>query len=187
MPRPNVLTLAALAAALAVTPFAAANAQGPGVAPNIAVPSPSPVPAPVPSPGGSFFGSWQVSQDLYGPYRMTFTLGQFGGGSYSIRGGGLYCDGGLDWYQSGNSAVVSLRYSYCGNNVGWTGDSMTCRANDGYPGNWQFQGRPDAIAVPQQGIAVPVPSQSANQLRCTYQPAVRGYQPISILADRLSY
>ena len=56
-------------------------------------------------PGGALFtGCYQVQQRLYGPYRMTFCLEQRG--TYTVRGGGVRCDGRLTWNARGRDINI---------------------------------------------------------------------------------
>jgi len=187
---PKTITRVALAATVVVAPLAAAHAAAPGdvPVPNIAIPVPQPVPV------QSFVGGWQINQQLYGPYWMSFRLSQYGGGSYQVQGGGLWCNGAVSWYQSGNQAVIQLHYTNCGGGVGWSADRLVCQFTGNYSYQQQYDPRygagnaaPGNVPVPNIAIPVPNPPPSANQIRCTYQPAVAGYQPISVLADRTSY
>ncbi|MCW5696034.1 MAG: hypothetical protein KIS96_04770 [Bauldia sp.] len=189
---PKIFTRVALAASVVLVPLAAANAQPGDVPNNIAIPAPVPVPVPVPVT--TFAGSWQINQPIYGPYWVSFRLSQYGGGSYQVQGGGLYCNGGLTWYQSGNQAVIQLQYTNCGGGIGWSADRMVCQFTNTYSYQQQYDPRlgagnagPANIAVPNVAIPVPTPPPSANQILCTYQPAVAGYQPISVLANRTAY
>ena len=187
----KVITRVALAASVVLVPLAAANAGAPGdvPVPNIAIPVPQPMPT------ATFVGTWQINQQIYGPYSMSFRLNQYGGGSYQVQGGGLYCNGGVNWYQSGNQAVIQLQYTNCGNGVGWSADRLVCSFTNTYSYQQpQYDPRygagnvgPGDVPVPNIAIPAPMPVPSANEIRCTYQPAVAGYQPISVLAYRLSY
>jgi len=178
----------ALTAGLVVLPLTAAFAQAPQIA----------VPQPPGGPGGGypaagFEGCYAINQDLYGPYRMSFCLNRSGNGSYRVTGGGLNCNGWLNWSERRNgSAQINLQYSWCGRGVGWTADVLVCQAQQpqwppfppfGGPGWWWQNGQPQQ-QQPGARIAVPTPPPVTASLRCTYQPAVRGYQAISVLADR---
>jgi hypothetical protein len=179
----------ALTAGLVVLPLTAALAQAPQIAvPQVVVPQP---------PGQqhtSFEGCYAINQYLYGPYRMSFCLNRNGAGSYRVTGGGLNCNGWVNWWERrGGSAQVNLQYSTCGHGVGWSADTMVCSAQQTqwppfqpFPGPWggpgQYGPGPNNNG-PNARIAVP-DYPSSNSLRCTYQPAVRGYQPISVIANR---
>ena len=166
-------------AGLIVLPATTALAQ---VGPQIAVPQPPGNP-----PGhANFQGCYTINQDLYGPYRMSFCLNRNGSGSYQVTGGGLYCNGWLDWRERWNGeAQGNLQYASCGRGVGWSADRMVCFAQQptfppGGGGGWFWQGGQQ----PHPGARIVVPEPGNYSLRCTYQPAIRGYQPISVLADR---
>ncbi len=171
------LAVLATAAAVAFTmvPVGAANAA-------------SPVKVAVPAPGGGgggggagYAGCYRVSHTIYGPYNFAFCLNRNKGGNYTVTGGGLNCNGGLDWYDSGNGRIdIDLYRAGCGRGTDWTGDSLSCRA----PGF-----RPPVISGNlgplNLSVAVPVPGSSGiDQLNCTYSPATRGYSPVSVTARR---
>lgn len=122
-------------------------------------------------PGGAnFAGCYRVQGTLYGPYRMTFCLKQRG--TYTVTGGGIRCDGRLNWTSNGRTIQINLRRTSCGNGVAWSADSMTCR-----PGGI-FGGRVPFVVVPD----VPI----LQTLRCTYFPSVRGYPDKNIVARRFN-
>lgn len=131
------------------------------------------------APGGArFAGCYSVAQRLYGPYRMEFCLEQRG--SYRVTGGGVTCNGRLDWSARGRDIDIDLSRSSCGNGVAWSADSMTCQGS-GLFGKGVAGAIGDALAK----VIVPnVPTISA--LRCTYYPAVRGEKPTDITARRVS-
>ena len=185
--------LAVAAAGLALLPLTAA-AQPQQLVPQIAVPDGPGYPPP--QPAFSFEGCYQVTQQLYGPYAMGFCLDRRGQGWYAVTGGGLNCNGWIDWTERRGTAQVNLRYSQCGGGIAWTPDRMSCsplyptlpphwplgsNVAPNYPGGVQPRTAVPQIAVPE--IAVPVP-QYGGDLRCIYQPSVRGYQAISIIAQR---
>lgn len=153
----------ALLASLVVVSFASAIA---GPAPQIAVPQP---PWGYPGqPAQGFEGCYRIDQHLYGPYLMSFCLDNNGNGSYRVTGGGLDCNGGLNWWHEGNGqAQINLYESLCGAGMRWTADTITCSI-------------PPLQAVPQ--IAVPVPS--GGSLSCLYQPSVRGHVRTYVRAHR---
>lgn len=164
-------------AALAILPTTAAFAQA-NVEPRIAVPAPGPGPG-APQPA-NFQGCYSINQNLYGPYRMSFCLNQYGNGSYQVTGGGLNCNGRLDWNEWNGEARVNVQYTWCGNGVGWSADTMVCRTMQGGGGPWQQpQGQWNQ---PNARIAIPVPV--SNDLRCSYYPGVRGFDPVSVIAER---
>lgn len=74
------------------------------------------------APGGArFAGCYSVAQRLY----MEFCLDQRG--TYTVTGGGVTCNGRLDWSARGRDVNVDLRRTACGKGVAWSADSMTCR------------------------------------------------------------
>lgn len=122
-------------------------------------------------PGGAdFAGCYRVQGPLYGPYQMTFCLKQRG--TYTVTGGGIKCNGRLDWDSNGRQIDIDLRRSSCGNGVAWSADSLSCR-----PGGI-FGGAVPFVVVPD----VPV----LQTLRCTYFPAAPGYRDTRITARRIS-
>jgi hypothetical protein len=121
-------------------------------------------------PGGALFtGCYSVQQRLYGPYRMTFCLEQRG--TYSVRGGGVRCDGRLNWSAKGRDININLRRTSCGNGVAWSADRMTCRGGNLLPA---FLAR---IIVPDLPVL--------QTLRCTYTPSVSSERPMQITARRV--
>jgi hypothetical protein len=182
--RRMVLT-AGLLTLSAVTAFAQA--------PQIAVPAPGGNPG-YPGNQGGFEGCYRVNQNLYGPYRMSFCLNRNGGGSYQVTGGGLNCNGRLSWRDWAGDARIRLQYSWCGRATGWTADTLVCSMERTQwppyqPGPvWPFnQPQGGQWNQPQIAVPVPAPQPTAGNLRCSYYPAVRGYQPISVTAQRTYY
>ena len=58
---------------------------------------------------------------------MTFCLNRNGQGSYRVTGGGLDCNGWVNWWERrGGEAQVNLQYSSYGRGVGWSADWMAC-------------------------------------------------------------
>lgn len=122
------------------------------------------------APGGALFtGCYRVQQRLYGPYRMDFCLEQRG--TYTVRGGGVRCDGGLNWSAKGRDINIDLRRTSCGNGVAWSADRMTCRGAGLLPA---FLAR---IIVPDFPVL--------QTLRCTYTPSVKTEKPVQITARRI--
>ena len=121
-------------------------------------------------PGGALFtGCYHVQQRLYGPYRMTFCLEQRG--TYTVRGGGVRCDGRLNWSAKGRDINIQLKRTSCGNGVAWSADHMTCRGGGLLPA---FLAR---IIVPDLPVL--------QTLRCTYTPSVSHERPTQITARRV--
>jgi hypothetical protein len=166
----------AASSSLAVVDFAAA--QSPAV--SVAVPAPG--------GGGGVQGCYRVTHSIYGPYRMSFCLNRGRGGSYTVNGGGLNCNGGLDWYDQGGGRVqIDLYRAPCGRGTDWTGDSLSCRGRGGPL--YQGGGVPGAIAgaiAGGLGVAVPAPGGGGySSLNCTYYPVAGGYSPVSVTANRI--
>jgi len=132
------------------------------------------------APGGArFTGCYSVSQRLYGPYRMSFCLEQRG--SYTVSGGGVTCNGRLNWSASGRTIEIDLTRTSCGNGVAWTADTMSCQ------GTGLFNGPGIGSAIGNAVAKVIAPSiPSINGLNCTYYPNARGEQPTQISARRTS-
>jgi hypothetical protein len=158
-----------LAAAAMLLSAGAAFADDGTMSPRIAVPAPDNG-----GGGGGVQGCWRIQGTIYGPYRMSFCL-RPNGGSYQVNGGGLNCNGRLDWYPGRNGRVdIDLYRSGCGGGgTQWTGDSLNCRTG------WRVFGgnRPT--------VAVPVPSPGGNTLNCTYVPQASGYSPTQVTARRI--
>ena len=122
-------------------------------------------------PGGALLsGCYRVTQRLYGPYRMDFCLEQRG--TYTVTGGGVRCNGRLDWNARGRDVSVNLRRSSCGNGVAWSADRMSCR------GSGIFAGILGRIIVPDLPVL--------GALRCTYTPTAGNQRPVSIVARRIN-
>ena len=67
-----------------------------------------------------------------GPYRLTFCLDRRG--TYTVRGGGLNCDGRLDWRTAGRNIHIDLRRASCGRGQAWERASIECRSAGGLLG-----------------------------------------------------
>jgi len=104
-------------------------------------------------PGGvGVYGCYRANQSLYGPYILSFCLERRG--TYSVRGGGVRCDGRLTWHTSGRDVLVDLQRTSCGGGVAWEAASMDCRPT----------GRSMGMVGQLLRLAA---------LRCTYHPTVR--------------
>ena len=122
------------------------------------------------APGGALVaGCYRVPERIYKSYRFTFCLEQRG--TYSVRGGGVRCDGRLDWSAKGRDINVKLRRVSCGNGVAWSADSMTCRGGALLPA---FLAK---IIVPDLPVL--------QTLRCDYDPQPKGQKSTSITARRI--
>jgi hypothetical protein len=120
-------------------------------------------------PGGARFnGCWRATEDLFGPYRLTFCLNRQG--TYRVRGGGIRCEGTLNWDVSGRDIRVRIHRTSCGNNVAWERARMTCRGTTLIGGT---VGRIISRVVPE-----------LSGLRCTYYPTVRGWRDRTFNARR---
>jgi hypothetical protein len=164
------LRLIAAAAAMLLSAGGAGFADDNTMNPTVAVPSPGGG-----GGGGGVQGCWRIQGTIYGPYRMSFCL-RGNSGSYQVNGGGLNCNGRLDWYPGRNGRVdIDLYRSACGGRgTDWTGDSLNCRTG------WRVFGN----QLP--GVAVPAPpGPRGNTLNCTYVPQASGYSPIQVTARRI--
>lgn len=122
-------------------------------------------------PGGAdFAGCYRVQGPLYGPYTMTFCLKQRG--TYSVTGGGIRCEGRLNWSSDGRRIDIQLRRTSCGNGVAWSADRLRCTPGGIFGGVVPF------VVVPD----VPI----LQTLRCTYDPDAPGYKTTRITARRIS-
>jgi hypothetical protein len=123
------------------------------------------------APGGArFSGCYRADEDLYGPYRLTFCLRRQG--TYSIRGGGLRCEGTLNWDVSGRDINVRIHRTACGNGVAWARARMTCR------GTTLLKGTIGRII---SQVLVP----ELSGLRCAYDPSVSGHKNRTFNAHRV--
>jgi hypothetical protein len=167
-PKTVQLAIAAFALALSLAPLTTLPAAAQDMNATVIVPD---------APGGArFTGCYSIAQRLYGPYRMDFCLEQRG--SYNVRGGGVVCDGRLDWSASGRNINIDLRKSSCGNGVAWSADSMVCQGTTLFGG-----GIKGAIGNALAKVIVPnVPTLTG--LSCTYYPDARGKSPTQITARR---
>lgn len=100
---------------------------------------------------------------------MSFCLEQRG--TYTVRGGGVRCDGRLTWNARGRDINIQLKRTSCGNGVAWSADRMTCRGGNLLPA---FLAR---IIVPDLPVL--------QTLRCTYTPSVSSERPMQITARRI--
>lgn len=122
-------------------------------------------------PGGALLaGCYSITQRLYGPYRMQFCLEQRG--SYSVTGGGVACNGRLNWSARGRDLRIDLRRATCGNGVAWSADHMECR------GAGLFAGIIARIFAPNSKVI--------GALRCTYTPAAGHQSPVTVTARRVN-
>ncbi len=79
-------------------------------------------------PGGAIVsGCYRAAGRIYGNYTLDFCLQQRG--TYTVTGGGVRCNGQLDWTGQGAQVSVQLRRTSCGNGVAWSADTMNCRPN----------------------------------------------------------
>jgi hypothetical protein len=108
-------------------------------------------------------GCFRATQNLFGPYRLTMCLERRG--TYSVRGGGLSCDGRLTRRAIGRDIFIELQRASCGRGRAWEAASVECR----HTGNLLLR-----LAVPQ-----------LSALRCTYFPSVRGVDQRSFTARRV--
>lgn len=167
--------LAAVAGAALVLP-AAANATG--ARPQVVVPD---------RPGSSGFpgyeGCYAVQGRIYGPYRLTFCLGSPRNSYYQVRGGGIRCDGPLDWSEGRRGIQINLARTSCGGGIAWSADTMQCDfSRAGFPeprAGGGFDNRPQVVVPDRPGGGRPI---QAGELTCRYFPAARGFEEITIIA-----
>lgn len=116
-------------------------------------------------PGGSIVvnGCFRATQNLFGPYRLTFCLERRG--TYEVRGGGLRCDGRLTHSAIGRDIYIELQRSSCGRGRAWEAASVECR----HSGPLLL-----TLAFPR-----------LSTLGCTYFPSVRGVYPRDFTTRRL--
>ncbi|HVY18768.1 MAG TPA: hypothetical protein VHA70_01640 [Bauldia sp.] len=169
----NLARAAFAVAAFALLP-AAAMAASDTMGPMVAVPSPGKIDR------SGLTGCYAIQGTIYGPYRMSFCLNR-GRSTYKVSGGGLSCNGTLDWYdQGGGSVSIDLYRTPCGRGQDWSGDGLTCRSGGLRPliNDLLGNGKPK--------IMVPVPVQQVTTLYCRYQPVAGGYWPTQVTAKRTS-
>lgn len=120
-------------------------------------------------PGGvAVNGCFRANQNLFGPYRLTFCLERRG--TYQVRGGGLSCDGRLQWHTSGRDIFIDLERSSCGRGRAWEAAHMDCR----HTGNVFSQIIGRAAGIPM-----------LQSLRCNYFPSVPGVGRRTFTANRI--
>jgi hypothetical protein len=128
------------------------------------------------APGGAkFSGCYRANEQLYGPYNFSFCLEQRGG--YRVRGGGVTCEGKLNWWVTNKRDIhVKIDRARCGNGVAWAEAKMRCR------GTTLLKG-PVGKAISK--VIVP-DYPTITGLRCTYNPSVKGERSRDFNARRVS-
>ncbi len=106
---------------------------------------------------------------------MDFCLQQLG--AYTVKGGGVTCNGRLSWAAKGKYIDIDLSRTSCGNSVAWSADLMNCTGSSLFGG----KGIGEALA---RMIVPRIPT--ISKLNCTYYPNAKGQQPTSIIANRVS-
>jgi len=120
-------------------------------------------------PGGAIVsGCYRSNNAIYGKYRFEFCLQQRG--SYVVTGGGVRCNGRLDWSGRGAEVSVQLRRTTCGNGVAWSADTMTCRPN-------LLLGLLALIINPNRPVL--------SSLTCSYYPAAGSEAPTRFTVRRI--
>ena len=77
-------------------------------------------------PGGVIVSNcYRAVGRVYGATTFEFCLKRQG--NYTVRGGGLRCNGRLNWDVSGLTVNIKLRRTSCGGGVSWSADSLSCR------------------------------------------------------------
>lgn len=171
--------LAAAAGAVLVVPVAANATNN---RPQVVVPD---RPSPGPRPGGfsDYEGCYRVDGRIYGPYRLSFCLGSPRDSYYVVRGGGVYCEGSLDWSEGRRGVQINLARTSCGGGVAWSPDTMRCDFSGGRaeppPPRDRFDNRPQVVVPDRPGGDRPIVS---GELTCRYFPAARGFEEITIIA-----
>lgn len=108
-------------------------------------------------------GCYSANRQLFGPYQFNFCLNR--PGSYTVRGGGVRCDGRLTWRTSGSTIHADIHRASCGGGVAWEAASMTCQ--------------------PLGRIFGPIGSLLIRTLTCTYFPTVRFQRNQIFTASRI--
>jgi len=120
-------------------------------------------------PGGiPVNGCFNANRPLFGPYRFSFCLERRG--TYSVRGGGVRCEGQISWRTSGRDILVDIRRTSCGGGRAWEAATMDCRHVGGLLG--RLAGR--VLDIPR-----------LSSLRCTYHPSVPNRGTPTFTANRL--
>ena len=122
-----IVRVLAAAVLLVATPLAMpSTAQD--IAPMVIVPD---------HPGGiPVNGCYTATRNLFGPYRFSFCLHR--PGSYSVRGGGVRCDGRMTWHVRGRDIIADIHRTSCGGGVAWERASMDCRPAGRIFGNQRY-------------------------------------------------
>jgi hypothetical protein len=137
-----------------VPPTAIPSIAQDGIAPMVIVPDhPNGVPV---------NGCYTANRNLFGPYRFSFCLHR--PGTYSVRGGGVRCDGRMTWHTRGRDIIADIHRTSCNGGVAWERANMDCH--------------------PAGRIFGPVGSLVIRSLRCTYFPTVRGQRRQTFVANR---
>ena len=121
-------------------------------------------------PGGAIVsGCYRSTGRIYGSYRLDFCLQQRG--SYTVTGGGVRCNGRLDWTGQGANVSVQLRRTSCGNGVAWSADRMDCRPN---------------LLIGLLGLILNPDRPFLTSLTCTYTPVAGNQGPVRLTARRVN-
>jgi hypothetical protein len=137
-----------------------------------------------PSGGVLVRGCYRITERLYGPYRMEFCLERRG--NYTVTGGGVTCNGRLDWSARGRDISIDLRRTSCGKGVAWSADSLECRATGlfGGFGGGKSDGPSVQVIVPDRPGLPNIPF--LGSLRCKYDPSEKGYKTVNVVARRIN-
>jgi hypothetical protein len=108
-------------------------------------------------------GCYGANRQLFGPYNFSFCLNR--PGSYTVRGGGIACDGRLTWRTSGRRILTEIHRTSCGGGLAWEQATMDCE--------------------PAGRILGPIGALFISTLRCTYHPSVRHQRRQTFTASRL--
>jgi hypothetical protein len=108
-------------------------------------------------------GCYGANRQLFGPYWFSFCLDR--PGSYSVRGGGVVCDGRLTWRTAGRTIRTEIHRTSCGGGLAWEQATMDCE--------------------PAGRIFGPIGALFISTLRCTYFPSVRHQRRQTFTASRL--
>lgn len=131
------------------------------------------------APGGAIVqGCFRADRNLFGPYRLTMCLERRG--TYTIRGGGIRCDGRLTWSARGRNINIDIQRQSCNRGVAWERATVECQ------GQGVLRGILDQIFGNNFDTRVIVPDTPAvRSLTCTYFPTVRGERPTAFNARRI--
>lgn len=136
------------------------------------------------APGGAFVaGCYKADRTLYGPHWLTFCLERRG--TYTVRGGGLVCDGRVNWNVSRGEVSITLRRQSCNRNLAWAEADIVCRPR-GLVSALLDELLRELLGGKSNKPRVVVPDRpTIGKLSCTYYPTVAGAGTREFFARRV--